>query len=218
MNDSFEARRRDEEGNPAEGDERLGEFSWNAVRTAFLMLLGDVPGGVTAHHSKGRQYDWVIVGLRPAGSSWTSPRRSPSPPSAARLGDEFANLLYIACTRARNRLCILVDADEVTQAEGQSVDLDYRFVTPDELSEVFWKHGWGFDELGDAHHTESKREGVLMGRFDPAYLTCGSHGKRLQRLAFRWSSPRSPSPSYGPAAQSRPDAACPSHPPHTQIR
>lgn len=64
------------------------------------MLLGDVPGGVTAHHSKRLQYSRVIVDLRPARGESGVAEAFALPSAGGRLGDDFPNLLYVVHARA----------------------------------------------------------------------------------------------------------------------
>jgi superfamily I DNA/RNA helicase/RecB family exonuclease len=100
---------------------------------------------LTAHRAKGLEWDEVwVVGLqegiwpdiRPRGSVLEPERLSPhgldEPPSAQELLDEERRLLYVACTRGRNRvtLCVIDAVDEVGDRPSRFIDELTTFGVP----------------------------------------------------------------------------------------
>ena len=100
---------------------------------------------LTAHRAKGLEWDEVwVVGLhegvwpdiRPRGSVLEPERLSPlglgEPPSAQDLLDEERRLLYVACTRGRNRvsLCVIDAMDEAGERPSRFIDELIAFGVP----------------------------------------------------------------------------------------
>lgn len=140
----------------------LADVEWRATRSLLdCFLVPKSPKVCTAHHAKGQEWEKVLVDIRPTrndGATVASAFENPA--AGARWSrSELPNVLYVACTRAKDRLCILVDgtdpgtpgkrseADVVREALGrvaaESHDPDlFRTVTPEELPEGFWERGW----------------------------------------------------------------------------
>lgn len=123
--------------------------SERAARTDAVRIL-------TAHRAKGLEWDEVwITGLhdgvwpdvRPRGSVLEAERLNPDgfvePPSMAELLDEERRLLYVACTRARNRvaLCVVNAADVHGDRPSRFIDELTHAGVPVQTDERLDHHG-----------------------------------------------------------------------------